>query len=1097
MSLQFVLGPSGAGKSHYIYDKIIKDSIENPKTNYILLVPEQYSLALQKKMVKLHPNGGTLNIDVIGFNRLAYRVFDELNVKTNKILEDFGKSMLIRRVAGEVRDKLNVYKNCLNKNGFIDEVKSLMSEFYQYDFSVEALSKLIADMENSGDKSVLLDKLRDMETIIVAFQNKISEEYIVAEQLTDLLSEYASKSQLIKRSVIVMDGFTGFTPIQLKLIGTLISCAVKVYSVHTIDEDSYRRTSNGSIHEHELFYLTYKTLSALKNLAYEKHIPLEADICVGFDEPMRWSKDRQDLIHLQKNIFRYPYKVYECAVDNISIRSYQTPRKQLKGICETIFYLVKEQGFRYKDIAIISGNFDKNISAITQIFPQYDIPYFLDYTPPVKNNAWVDCISHALRILEEDFSYDSVFSFLKSGVVKDICFDDIEELENYVVAKGIKGYRRFAREWKNKDFVAKDSFLNIINPFYKGIKKKGATVSDYCVAIRNLMTELEFESSLEEFAGLFERLLEIFDKLENIMGDDVLTIREFKEILDVGLKELNLGMIPGKLDMVLVGDITRTRLDDIKVLFVIDANEGIIPSNPSSVGIISEKEKERLLGLGVELAPTDKVNSFVEQFYLYSNMTAPSHKLYISYTNMNSDNNAMSPSYVVGRICNLYKELEVEGVCSSGITTIQATKEKLVDEIQNLVNTGVRDDISGAGTLRKAYIEAGYEKDIDNIFRALSYNNVPEKLSEDVRELLKLRMLSQSISKLEQYAKCGYSYFLKYTLELKEREEYKVDSRETGNILHSALESMYRHVHDNMDNDWTTISDDDRDKMIEEHVDMAWDKELGDRDLEGGRYDFLKDALYRIGKRTIRTLGDIDKNDTLKPEYFEYKFKEIMEIYEEASMTITGKVDRSDAEYISEEDKLKLRVIDYKSGNQSFEYNKLYAGIQLQLAIYTNIMIDLAGSKGRLKGVTESTKISPEGMYYYLVKDPYIEISNEAELEKKRSKLLALTGVDNKGDGEFETILMYADKKAKDLAKEIMDGNIDKNPLYEGQSPVCEYCPFSDCCRFDQRYGGNRYKYLKYKNTIKERPVICKKMKEELGIDKEVATDGRFEGTSE
>ncbi|MBR3598395.1 MAG: hypothetical protein IKL53_00800, partial [Lachnospiraceae bacterium] len=179
MSMQLIVGPSGAGKSHYIYDLIIKESMENPNTNYILLVPEQYSMALQRKMVMLHPAGGTLNIDVIGFNRLAYRVFDELNVKTAKVLEDFGKSMLVRRVAGELKDKLRVYQNCLNKNGFIDEVKSLMSEFYQYDFSVEELNNVINSLEKSGDTSALIDKLKDMEAIISSFQEKISDEYIV------------------------------------------------------------------------------------------------------------------------------------------------------------------------------------------------------------------------------------------------------------------------------------------------------------------------------------------------------------------------------------------------------------------------------------------------------------------------------------------------------------------------------------------------------------------------------------------------------------------------------------------------------------------------------------------------------------------------------------------------------------------------------------------------------------------------------------------------------------------------------------------------------------------------------------------------------
>lgn len=1064
--------------------------MKNPDTNYILLVPEQYSLALQRKMVKLHPHGGTLNIDVIGFNRLAYRVFDELNVKTSKVLEDFGKSMLIRRVAGEVKDKLKVYKNCLNKNGFVDEVKSLMSEFYQYNFSVEELSRLIQSMEAQGDESVLLDKLKDMDAIIAAFQDKIQSEYIVAEQLTQLLSDYASRSELIKRSVIVMDGFTGFTPIQLKLIGTLLSQAKKMYSIHTIDSTSYNKSLKMRLSEQELFYLTDKTLRSLRALAQDKKVLVDKDICVGFDAPARWDAEkRKDILHLHRYIFRYPYKVYDESVDNISIQAYGTPRRQLKGVCETIFDLVRQEGYRYKDIAIISGNFEKNISAVTQIFPMYNIPYFLDYTPPVKNNAWVDSISHALRIMDEDFSYDSVFSFVKSGVLWDISSEDIEELENYVLAKGINGYRRWNRVWKDNDFVAKDSFLEVIKPFYRQIHKKNAKVEDYTKAILELMDTLDFETALQEYNGLYDKLLEVFDKLNNIMGDDIITVKEFNEILEVGFKELNLGMIPSKLDMVLVGDITRTRLDDVKVLFIIDANEGIIPSTTSSAGIISDKDKEKLLKLGVELAPTDKVNSFVEQLYLYNNMTAPSDKLYISYTNMSRDNSAMSPSYVVNRLTNLFSELKICSVDETAITTRKATRERLVDGIQQLVAKGVCEESADVGALRRAYMNCGDEELLDCIDKAVAYVNIPEKLNADVRELIKHRMMTQSISKLEQYAKCAYSYYMQYTLGLRERDVHQVEDRETGNILHSAMEGIFRHVHDNMNNQWDALSDEDKDMLVEEHIDVAWDKELGDRELEGGRYNFLRDSLYRIGKRTIRTLSEINKGDVLKPEYFEYRFKEMMDIDHENSMVIKGVVDRGDAVYASDQDQLRLRIIDYKSGEQKFELNKLYAGIQLQLAIYTNIMLELAGTKGRLEGVTDNTTITPDGMYYYRMKDPYIAIDEEAKLDEKRSKELELTGLKNHGNGEFDIVLSYADKKAKDLAKEIMNGVIDKNPLQEGQKTACDYCPYSLCCRFDEKYGGNQYKHLRYKNTKKEMPDICNKMKEELGIQ-EVATDG-------
>ncbi len=1093
MSLQFVLGPSGGGKSHYIYEKIIKESMEHPELNYILLVPEQYSLALQKKMVMLHPHGGTLNIDVIGFNRLAFRVFDELNIRTAKVLEDFGKSMLVRRVAGEVKEQLKVYKSCLNKNGFVDEVKSLMSEFYQYDFSVEELRKVIADMKEKGDQSVLLDKLQDMEVIVTAFQDKIASEYIVAEQLTELLSDCASRSELIKNSVIVMDGFTGFTPIQLKLIGTLISNAIKIYSVHTIDETSYKKTFRDGLEEHELFYLTDKTLRALKQLAIDRHVPHESDICVGFDLPKRWSLDKKDLRHLEKNIFRYPYDTYKASVENISINAYQTPRAQLKGVAETIFKLVKSGKYRYKNIAIISGNFEKNVSAINQIFPLYEIPYFLDYTPPIKNNACVDSIGYALRILEDDFSYDSVFAFLKSGVVQDISYEDVEELENYVLAKGIKGYNRWNRVWKQAGeditFVAKDSFLDIIKPFKKTISVKNSMVGNYTNALRLLMQTLGFEDKLKEINGLYERLLEVFDKLDNIMGEDCLDIREFMDILEVGLKELNLGMIPSKLDMVLVGDITRTRLDNIKVLFVIDANEGIIPANSSSAGIITETEKEKLFSLGVELAPTDKVNSFVEQMYLYSNMTAPSEKLFISYTSMNSDNKPLAPSYVVDRLLGLFAKLRVETVKEQGISTAKATKGYLVEELQKQLISEDYKDIAKLASLYEAYRGENGDKTITDIYNALAYSNVPEKLRSEVTELIKKSMMKQSVSKLEQYAKCPYSYFMRYTLGVDERELYQVDDRDTGNILHTAMESMFSYVYNSLDNDWKALSAQERDRLLETHIDAAWEKELGGRELEGGRYETLKEELYRIGKRTVTVLSHEEEEDYLKPQLFEERFSVSVAIDDDNFMQLRGKIDRTDVLYSSEQDSLRYRIVDYKSSGQNVKLNKIYDGVQLQLAIYTGIMKDILNSKTGIEGVTENTKIIPEGMYYYGMEDPYINVKNETELDKERAKKLKLSGIENNNNA-FDTVLKYADKKARDMATEIMEGNIAKTPLKESRGSVCSYCPYSACCRFDDKYGGNSYKYLKFGERVMDTPEIIGNMEAELGINnKEVDAD--------
>ncbi len=1075
MSLQFILGPSGGGKSQYMYEKIIKESIVHPELNYILLVPEQYSMALQRKMVTLHPGGGTMNIDVIGFNRLAYRVFDELNIRPAKVLEDFGKSMLLRQVAGKVSDELTMYKNCLNKPGFIDEVKALMSELFQYDISRDRLSNAIEALEREDEQSSLLLKLKDMATVFSAFDEKIKEEYIVAEQLIELLNVHITDSTLIKNSVIVMDGFTGFTPIQLKLIDTLLSCAIKMYSIHTIDKISYDKKNVG---EHELFYLSGKTIASVKELAIRKSIIVDEDILIGMDAPKRWEDTKKDLIHLEKNLFRYPYKKYDECLENIKVFSFANPRKQIEGIATTIFQLVRDGEFRYKDIAIISGNFEANISNIERIFSMYDIPCFMDYSRPVKNNPYIDSIGHVLRIVEENFSYDSVFSFVKSGVVEDISDEDIELMENYVLAKGIRGVNRWTKVWKEELYVAKEALLSFVLPFYKSISGKKVSVKDYVDALVELMTKLEYEKRMKETKGLYDKLMAVLDKLLEIMPEEIVSVKEFREIFELGLKDVNMGVIPNNIDMVTVGDITRTRLDAVKVLFIIDVNDGIIPSVDSNTRIINDKDKIKLEELGVTMAPTLKTNAFIEQFYLYLNMTQPSHKLYISYCIMDGNNQPMSPSYLVSRLTGIFPNLKLESKSIDEITTKEASVGRLVEKMWALL-MGNMDDIGSTLSLYKLYKDMGEEELLDKISSAIGYTNIPENLSDKVSELIKLKMMYQSVSKLEQYAKCAYSYFLKYTIGIKERELNEMASYDSGNILHSAMERMYRHVHDNLENDWSGLKEEDRNELITGFIDYAWENELNQKDLDEAKYKNLKETLIRIGKRTVKTLSDIGSDSMLKPEYFEYKFTEEREISDYDRMTLRGIVDRGDVCLDEESNSLYLRIIDYKSSGHKFELNKLYEGLQLQLSVYMNIMLSLA--EGQYNQNEEKINIVPEGMYYYSMNDPFIEISKESELDKKRSDKLKLEGYTGDDLKEFSTILRYADKKAGAIANNIISGNISKEPMSEAHQSACTYCPYSSVCRFDDKYGGNKKRYSKFKSTVKDKPGIMLKIKEELG----------------
>ncbi len=1079
MSLQMILGPSGSGKSHYIYNKIIKDGIKNKDTNYILLVPEQYSMVLQRKLVAMHPAKGTMNIDVIGFNRLCFRVFDELNIKPAKVLEDFGKSMLLRKAAGDRRDKMSVYSGSLGKTGFIDEVKSLMSELYQYNISRETLDKTINLLRENPKDLLLYKKLTDMQEIFTSFDEKLSNNYIAAEKLTEILAENIEKSELIKRSVIVLDGFTGFTPIQMKLIEKLLVYSLEVYGVFTVDGKYYRKKN---IKEHELFYLTKKTVSGLKELAIRHSVEVDSDIFIEGENINRWTNGSRYISHLEKNIFRFPYERCDEKQEDISVTVYDTPRKELAGVAYKIKKLVKEEGYRYKDIAVISGNLENNKTQVEQIFGRYGIPYFFDAGIPVKNNPYINSLEYLLRIVKENFSYDSVFAFLKAGIISKIDYNDIELLENYVLKRGIRGKSAWNREWNDEVEEIRLFVYEILSPFYDALSKEKNRISNFTQSMRGFMEKYGYEEKMLDYKNLYEKVVSVFDKMDEIMGEELLDIDEFTELMKLGLKDLTLGVVPKTLDMTLVGDITRTRLEDVRALFIIGINDGIIPKKNSNSGIISDSDKERLKELGIELAPTEKFNSYIEQFYLYINMTKPKDKLLLSYTNMNGDNEQMAPSYIISRITNIFTKLRVKKDEDFKVDSDISSIDTLIEGMQ-LIMANDTSRLKETLSLYRLYHDR-QDKNLAIIEKAFLYNNIPKRLSDDIADLLKIKLMSQSVSRLEKYAACAYSYYLQYVLELSERKIKKIDNRDIGNILHSALEHMYRHVHDDMNNDWSKVTKEQRDEMVEVYVSEAFDEAYDSYTKEDGRFDFLLSVLKRIGKRTAEVLSDITDKDMLAPEYFEYKFSKKTELENSNfEMTLKGIVDRGDVYYSPEEKSLRLRIIDYKSGNHDFKISKLYEGLSLQLSIYMNVMQELVEKEyNKGKNEEEKLKITPEGMYYYHMSDPYVEAEDSVSAKEYRDKNLKLKGLINNDDEKFKHINDFANYKAKDIAAHIISGEIDKNPMnVEGRS-TCEYCTYREICRFDKKYGQNKERYPKY--TEKDKDIVYDEIKEILTASK-------------
>lgn len=1085
MSVQFVFGPSGSGKSTFIYNEIIKASMKNRDTNYILLVPEQYSMLIQRKMVELHPSKGTMNIDVIGFNRLAYRVFDELGIKTTKVLEDFGKSMLLRQIAGKLKDELKLYGSSIDKPGFIDELKSLMSELYQYDVELTRLDRMLADVRDKGETDSLLEKkLADLSLIYSTFAKRIEGEYIVAEEISELLADNIERSEYIKNSVIVLDGYTGFTPIQLKCISKLMASSKHMYFVLTIDRTGYEKKKPG---EHELFFLTSQTVDCIVKQAGRMNVTVCEDIFVDGE----YKRRSDELSHLEKSIFRYPYKKYTGEVKDIRISQYKNTREEIMQTAQTIRELVINEGYTYKDIGVVTGALESNIGIIEQLMPLYDIPYFLDYSRPVTNNPYIDAISSGLRVISESFSYESVFAFLKSGVISELDDNDIEVLENYVLEKGIKGSYMWERQWSGDVDYSREYVVHIFDAFKdEAGYLKQATVSRYVNCTREFMKQLEYEASMSAYAQvlnenmqtdearlysmLYEKISDILDKMLLIMPDDIVSVDDFSRLFELGLKDIALGIIPTTLDMVTIGDITRTRLDGIKVLFILDVNDGIIPAAGSKAGIISDTDKDVLSSLGYELAPTERMNVYTQQFYLYSNMTKPTDKLFIAYTVTNQDNEVQRPSYIINRIKNIFPKLTVSENQQDAVSTRRASVELLI-KLFNRLMAGDYEKLSEFNSLFKLYEDMGDTRLLDIITMGAAYSNTPDKLAASVYDLVRLRLATQSVSRLEQYASCAYSYFLKYILCLEDRRIKQLNSISMGNILHEAMERLYRYVYDNMSNEWERLDDEKRDSLVEGFVVTAFDREFEQTDK---RLGYLKGVIIRIAKRTAKTLSEKASGELLKPEYFEYRFDRRLKVGDE-DVKLTGVVDRGDVYYDSRSNTLRLRIIDYKSGNYDFKINELYEGVALQLSIYMNVMMELVDEQynhGRADG--DKAHIVPEGMYYYQMTDPFVDADSEEKAETERGKRLVLKGLSD-GEAVIRNVSEYAMKKAGSMTGEILSGNIDKLPIIKQHGMACDYCEYKLVCRFDSRYGGNKARRLRF--SEKDKDMVYQRIIEELG----------------
>lgn len=1061
MSLRFIFGAGGAGKTEYLLQYFLKHAPENFRKNWFLIVPEQDTLAMQKKILAhpANPGGGILNIDVLSFNRLAYRVFEELGLQAMTIIDDTGKIMILRSVTEKIRGKLRLYQRELNKPGFLESLKSQISEFYQYHITPEMQDLAAERAESQYTRS----KLQDIALIYEHFQQYMEEHgYHTQEEILDQLYAHLPESRLLQDAVVAFDGFTGFTPIQLRLLEeilpvtaeTLVSCEVSL-------------DAHDSIYElrgpEDLFYLSRQTVAKLTKMASDLKLPVEAPIDVNrFDartgEPRpagavlpRFVK-APALSTIEARLYRFDTVTAKATPDaSLVIREAADLRQEVEAMAASIEEAVRREDLRYQDIGIILTNPENYRDIVYKVFSEAGIPYFFDDPASLLDSPYAELMRAALEAVDRNFSFDAVLRFLRA--LPDVTPEKeqhIDRLDNILRATGIRGASKYDAVWTEEDggvgereALRQELILPLLHLRTQS-GERGASVATRVDALEALMQEI---GASEAIASLAVALREVGDQnraealeesvtaidavlrqLRSLLGETSVSRAEFRDVLDAGLRQASVRVIPATLDQVVIGDLTRSRFSNPRLFFVAGLTADEVPKAEPDTKLLTDRDRHLFKDLDIELAPDRVESALVQRFYIYRALLNPSERLVLSYALKGRDGKGCRPSGLIKEIRDMFTELPVEKLrdrapraftmkeaerliagAMQELETLVAqdagsmqTPEAQVAEQDRSAGTTTGDDAASQNRRAKEK-----QQETAKLTRLLEYLAILDRdpaqhakaqqlmaaafthyeadmLSQKVAEELYGGRILGSITRLERYSQCAYQHFLRYGLRLQERESFDLQMYDIGNLYHGAIEQSFRHTLEE-EKKLEALSEEELRTLAEESVTQVSASYNHGLLMDTARNQYLVRKATAITRTTLWALAEQLRRGAFHVDGLEKNFDYIRD-----GMRLTGRIDRVDV--AQDEGHVYVKVIDYKSGKTSFDLSRVYNGTQLQLTTYMNV----AMNEYQLR--YPEKEIVPAAMFYYRIDDPVLDYDATAsaeDRERARLKKLMVGGLVN------------------------------------------------------------------------------------------------------
>lgn len=1174
--LRLILGRAGSGKSSLCL-KEINAKLEDNSSSFplIYLVPEQSSFQAEYALASSAASGGSIRAQALSFKRLAWKVLRETAEKQELFIDDTGKSMMMLKVLEENKKKLRLFKHAGEQPGTLKNLVLLYNEMKRYSVNSSKLREILN--QKKGEIPLLLqDKLADLSAIMEEMEQKMEGHYLDGEDTLRVLLRNIPHSKYLHGSEIWVDGFYDFTRLEYRILTSLLDISRKITITLCLERDYL---PGDELPVNSPFYSSALTCRRLIEEASRKAVPVEKVLLPGKNRT-RFSANGV-LSHLEKNIFRFPAKRYPVQHKDdakdfpIILATAPNRREEVEGAAHMLISLARDQGYRWRDMAVLAGNLQEYSDLITTVFQEYEIPFFLDQERPASFHPLVEFIRSSVEVITRGWRHDAVFRCIKTGFLFPLQKEEnsvqkwrnkASRLENYVLALGIQGSRWLdGKPWKypfrdtleeelagEADEGKKASeeeekalaeinntrqfFVTFLNAFQQefriatNVREKTSALFHFLenVSARERLDHWSKEDlkcgNLErsrEHIQIYNGVINLLEQLVEIMGEIDVSSAQFLRILEAGLDNLSLSLVPPSLDRVVVGDIERTRPGKIRCAFILGANDGVLPARLQEDGIFSDEERRNLEKAGLELAPGIRRRLLDQQFLIYMALTRPSSILWVSYPRSDEEGRPLMPSLLITFLKDLFPSLkerflqgDEEDMPYSNPGKNEAKESTAENIIPYLAHPRQTLSLLAAQLSRwkkgekinhlwwdiyNWYVRSEkWREEGQRLLKGLFYRNNELPMDKSVSRRLYGKEWKASVSRLERYHACPFSQFLSYGLKLRERKLYRLESMDIGRFFHMALRNVTLSFQKKQV-DFSSLDEKTCLAVVDEEVDKLIPKLQKEILLSTTRYQYLASRLKKtVGLAAIQ-MAEHYRRSRFRPIGAELSFGKGRDIpspefnLKDGSMVeMVGRIDRIDLAR-DKEGKAYLRIIDYKSGPANLLLSEIFYGLSLQLIAYLDII--LSASPQWLQ-----EDALPAGIFYFRVHAPLINaegrLSREelaGELMKRfrmKGRLLAdpevirlmdnhlirgyspviPVGLNEKGGlyknsavlslEQFAFLRKYVRFVLRSTAEEIAKGEVGIQPFKFGKKKACTFCAYKAVCQFDPSLEENTYRLL-------------------------------------